>query len=68
VGPRDIKPKGKKVPRIFWRIYFKVGDLVTYDQMTATGRRERTEEMERVGMDRVYALRDELRQEHPGKH
>jgi 1-acyl-sn-glycerol-3-phosphate acyltransferase len=35
--------------------------------MTSEKRRERTEEMERVGMERVYALRSELRAEHPGK-
>lgn len=68
VGPRDIKPKGRKIPRIFWRVFLKVGDLISFDQMTSTGRRERTEEMERVGMERVYALRSELQQEHPGKH
>jgi hypothetical protein len=35
--------------------------------MQSKGRRERTEEMERVGMERVYALRGELRAEHPGE-
>lgn len=68
VGARDIKPKGRKFPRLFWRVFLKAGDCISFDEMTATGRRERTEEMERVGMERVYALRAELREEHPGKN
>lgn len=68
VGARDIKPKGRKFPRLFWRVFLRAGDCISFDEMTATGRRERTEEMERVGMERVYALRAELREEHPGKN
>jgi hypothetical protein len=30
-------------------------------------RKEQIAVMEKVSMERVYALRDELRQEHPGK-
>lgn len=67
VGARAIMPKGKKVPRFFKRVYFKVGDCVGFEDMQSTGRRERTEEMERVGMERVYALRADLRAEHPGE-
>ncbi len=68
VGARDILSPERRFPRVFWRVFLKVGECITFDQMTAAGRRERTEEMERVGMEHVYALREELRQEHPGKH
>lgn len=67
-GARDIVRPGKKLLRVFWRVYLKAGDCLSFDDMTATGRRERTEEMERVGMERVYALREELQTAHPGKH
>ena len=68
VGARDIKPPSRKFPRLFWRVFLKAGDCITFDDMTSTGRRERTEEMERVGMERVYALREELHREHPNKN
>ena len=67
VGPRGIKPPGRKFPRLFWSVFLKAGDCISFDDMTSTGRRERTEEMERVGMEHVYALREELRCDHPGK-
>jgi 1-acyl-sn-glycerol-3-phosphate acyltransferase len=67
VGARDISPKGKFFKRIFCRVFLKAGDCITFDEMTATGRKAQCEEMERVTMERVYALRDELRAEHPGK-
>lgn len=66
VGAREIVRPGKMI-RLFKRVYFKAGDCISWDEMTSTNRRERTEEMERVGMERVYALRSELRAEHPGK-
>lgn len=67
VGARDIAAPGKRV-RIFWRVFLKAGDCVHWDDMTAEKRRERTEEMEHVAMDRVYELRSQLRAEHPGKN
>ena len=66
VGAREIARPGKMI-RLFKRVYFKAGDCIRWDEMTSAHRRERTEEMERVGMERVYALRSELRAEHPGK-
>ena len=68
VGARDISQNGTPFKRIFWRVFIKVGDCITLDEMTATGRKEQVEEMERVAMERVYALRDELRAAHPGKN
>ena len=66
VGARDIARPGRRI-RFFLRVFLKAGDCVSWDDMTSTKRRERTEEMERVGMERVYALRTALRAEHPGK-
>jgi 1-acyl-sn-glycerol-3-phosphate acyltransferase len=66
VGARAITESGKGI-RFFTRVYMKAGDSIQWDEMTSEKRRERTEEMERVGMERVYALRSELRAEHPGK-
>ena len=66
VGARAITESGKGI-RFFTRVYLKAGDSIQWDDMTSEKRRERTEEMERVGMERVYALRSELRAEHPGK-
>ncbi len=67
VGARDIAAPGKRV-RVFWRVFLKAGDCVRWEDMTSEKRRERTEEMERVGMERVYELRSQLRSEHPGKN
>lgn len=66
IGARDIARPGKGI-RPFLRVFLKAGDVIEWSDMTSTERRARTEEMEHVGMDRVYALRDELRTEHPGK-
>jgi len=68
VGARDISQNGTPFKRLFWRVFFKVGEPISFDQMTSTGRKEQAEEMERVAMQRVYDLRDELRAEHPGKN
>jgi 1-acyl-sn-glycerol-3-phosphate acyltransferase len=67
VGARDIMRSGKPL-RIFWRVFFKVGERISFDELAAESRHERTEMMEREGMERVYALRAELREEHPGKN
>lgn len=66
IGARAIAAPGKKI-RPFLRVFLKAGDSVEWSEMTSEKRRERTEEMEKVAMERVYALRSELRAEHPGK-
>lgn len=66
IGARDIARPGKKI-RPFLRVFLKAGDCITWESLGVTSRREMSEEMERVGMERVYALRSELRAEHPGK-
>lgn len=68
VGAVDITPEGTHLKRLFWRVFLKCGEPVRFEDMSEGSRRERTEELERVAMERVYALRDELRAEHPGKH
>ena len=45
----------------------KVGEPLTFDQISEKNRKKRAKEMERLAMERVYALRDELRAAHPGK-
>ena len=44
----------------------KVGDPISFEELGIKGRKEQAEAMEKVAMERVYALRDELRKEHPG--
>lgn len=66
IGARDIMRPGKHI-RFFLRVYLKAGDPITWESLGVTNRREMSEAMERVGMEHVYALRSELRAEHPGK-
>ncbi len=66
VGARDGAPGGNK-PLRPGRVWMRVGDEVTFDELNVKGRKKQAKEMERVAMERVYALRDALRGEHPGK-
>lgn len=66
VGARDITPRGSHAKR-FGRVYLKVGDCITFDELGVKGKKARNAKMEEVAMGRVYQLRDELRREHPGK-
>lgn len=59
-GIKGIKATGGSLIRPFTPVRLKVGDCVAYGDMTAEGRRERTEELAQVGMSYVYAMRDEL--------
>ena len=47
-------------------VYVRVGDPIEWSDLPAGKRKEQLAEMERVGMERVYELRDSLREEHPG--
>lgn len=67
VGARQITPEGTHRKRLFWRVFLKAGDPISFDELPAGRRKQRAEAMERVAMERVFALRDELRREHPGK-
>jgi len=66
VGARDITTRTRKVPH-FHRVFLKAGAPIGFDEIGAKGRKRQAAEMERVAMERVYALRAELRAEHPGK-
>ncbi|WP_068539129.1 (d)CMP kinase [Olegusella massiliensis] len=67
VGARQITPQGAHFKRLFWRVFFKVGDPISFADIPAQGRKAKAREMERIAMEQVYALRDELRAKHPGK-
>lgn len=67
VGARQITPPNTHLKRIFWRVFFKVGDVMSFDEIDAKGRKAKAREMEKRAMERVYMLRDELREKHPGK-
>lgn len=66
VGARDVTPKGHHVPRPL-TVYLALGEPITFDGLGVEGRKARLAAMEKVSMQRVYALRDHLREEHPGK-
>ena len=58
VGARHLRPRA--------HVTVRAGEPIEWSGLTASRRKERAQEMERVGMERVYALRDELRAAHPG--
>jgi pantoate ligase/cytidylate kinase len=66
VGAQDITTRTRKFPH-FHRVYLKVGESLRFDALGVSGRKKQVAEMERVAMERVYQLRHDLRQEHPGK-
>lgn len=66
-GFRDITPQGKKLmrPKKCW---MRAGDpLSLSDAPEGMKRRERTQWVEDEAIRRMYAIRDELRAEHPGR-
>lgn len=67
VGAVDITPEGTHWKRLFYRVFLKVGDPIAFDDIDAKGRKAKLAAMEKLAMERVYALRDELRTEHPHK-
>ena len=67
-GFRDITPAGKKLmrPKKCW---LRAGDKVSFaDAPECLKRRERTQWVEDEAVRRMYAIRDELRREHPGRY
>lgn len=64
VGAR--KNPGQVLPHPH-RVFLKVGLPITFAALGVKGRKERISEMERVAVERMYELRDELRREHPGR-
>lgn len=58
--PYKTRPTRRRKPRI------RCGSAISFDELAGATRKEKLAEMERVAMQRVYALRDELREENPG--
>ena len=67
VGARDITPRGKHLAKLFTRVFLKASEPITFESLGVKGRKQQAETMERVAMEKVYALRDQLRAAHPGK-
>lgn len=66
-GFRDITPEGKKLMRPM-KCWMRAGDAVSLaDAPEQLKRRERTQWVEDEAVRRMFALRDELRREHPGR-
>ena len=57
---------GARNLRVRSRVWLKAGRPVEWSAIDAPKRREQVAKMEEVGMGRVFELRDELRQAHPG--
>ena len=67
VGAREITPEGKGFPRLFRRVFVAAGTPITFDEIDAEGRKAQAQAMEALAVERMYALRNSLRAEHPGK-
>lgn len=66
-GFRDVTPEGKKLMRPV-TCWMRAGDAVSLtDAPAELKRRERTQWVEDEAIRRMFALRDELRREHPGR-
>lgn len=57
---------GARRLRLRSRVYLKAGTPIEWDELSAAKRKEQVAQMEQLGMERVYGLRDELRHDHPG--
>ncbi len=66
VGARDGAPGGNKPLRPH-RVFMRAGKAVSFDELGVKGRKKQAAAMEKTAMERVYALRDALRRDHPGK-
>ena len=66
VGARDGAPGGNKPLRPH-KVFMRAGKAVGFDELNVKGRKKQAEAMEKTAMERVYALRDALRRDHPGK-
>ena len=66
VGASEGAPGGAKSLRPC-RVWMRAGKAITFDELDVKGRKKQAQAMEKLAMDRVYALRDALRAEHPGR-
>lgn len=67
VGARQITPEGTHFKRLFWTVFLKAGKPIEWSDLPAGKRKEQAKYMESYAMEKVYELRDQLREEHPGK-
>lgn len=58
IGARDLRFRS--------RVYMRAGAPIEWGELADLKRKEQVGAMERLGMERVYELRDALRREHPG--
>lgn len=58
--PYKTRPTRRRKPCV------RFGAPLTFDEVGGASRKEKVANMEKVAMEQVYALRDALRQEHPG--
>ncbi|MDU5893590.1 MAG: (d)CMP kinase, partial [Atopobium minutum] len=65
-GALDITPPGKHYPRPK-KVYCRVGEPLSFDDLSSKGRKEQVVEMERLATQKMYELRDQLMAEHPGR-
>lgn len=66
VGPGDFKMFGKKWKKP-GRCYIKAGEPITFEELGVKKRKEQIAKMEELAVERMFALRDEMREEYPGK-
>ena len=66
-GALDIKRANSPVIRPV-KIWGLAGERISFADLQATKRKDQAREMEELGMDRVYELRDQLMCEHPGRN
>lgn len=66
-GALDIKRAHSPIIRPV-KIWGLAGERISFADLETTKRKDQAREMEELGMDRVYELRDQLMREHPGRN
>ena len=66
-GALDIKRANSPIIRPV-KIWALAGERISFADLETTKRKDQAREMEELGMDRVYELRDQLMREHPGRN
>ena len=66
-GFRDLTPKGSKITKPL-KCWMKAGEKLSFDDApNDLKRKEKSTWIENEAVKRMYALRDELQAEHPGR-
>lgn len=66
-GALDIKKKHSPLVKPV-KIWGAVGKRIAFSELASTKRKDQAREMEQLGMERVYELRDQLMKDHPGRN